>query len=303
MAVDWLKRLAAGADVPIYPCIGPGMLAPVEQLFLSPGMRRASTPREAAVLLVAGAIPDAAQAALDRLHDQLPHPRASFRWDGQANPSAELTALWRDVLDGRPSEDDRLADESPNEWRGKGDHGQGGEGMMGGVPYGRPMAMTADDIRDGLALDAYTARIGPFAPMLLPGLVLEVTLQGNVIVSAKVCAPPFEQTAEAVRPAFCAARLLMLLGLPLDAHRLWRRKSARGLASLRAVPKGLGEIAPDDDVRARLTGWLQARPSASQAPALPDLLPGLEWHEATLVLNSFTPDALRRACLAETGAA
>lgn len=184
MAVDWLNRLAAGADVAVYPCIGPGLLVPVEQLFLSPGLRRASTPREAAVLMVAGVIPGAAQAALDRLHDQLPHPRASFRWDGEGNPTSDLIALWRDLLNGRPSEGDRLANEPPNEWRGKGDHGQGGEGMMGGVPYGRPMAMTADDIRDGLALDAYTARIGPFAPMLPPGLVLEVTLQGDVIVSA-----------------------------------------------------------------------------------------------------------------------
>lgn len=95
----------------------------------------------------------------------------------------------------------------------------------------------------------------------------------------------------------------MLLGLPLDADRLRRGKGARALASLRAVPKGLGEIAPDDDVRARLAAWLEGQPGTSRAPALPDLLPGLEWHEAMLVLNSFTPDALRQACLTQNEAA
>src|SRR3546814_20246746 len=81
----------------------------------------------------------------------------------------------------RRSEDDRLPDEPQVAWRGKGDHGQGGEGMMGGKPYGRPMAMTDEDLRDGLALDAYTACFGPFLSVLPPGLMLELTLLGDVI--------------------------------------------------------------------------------------------------------------------------
>src|SRR3546814_16968041 len=93
----------------------------------------------------------------------------------------------------RRSEDDLLPDEPPVAWRGKGDHGQGGEGMMGGKPYGRPMAMTAEDLRDGLALDAYTACFGPFLPMLPPGLQLELTLQGDVVQSARVRRPPAAQ--------------------------------------------------------------------------------------------------------------
>jgi len=295
--MSWLTRLAAQAAVPVYPCIGPAMLAPVERLFLSPHLRRAATPRAAAILLVAGQIPPRAQAALDRLHDQLPHPRASLTWDGAGDPTEELRRLWRELLAGRGDQPDRLPDTPPNEWRGKGDHGQGGKGMMGGVPYGRPMAMTAKDLRDGLELDAYTARFGPFAPMLPPGLEVEITLQGDVITKLTPCAPPFEQSPDASAPSACAARLLHLLGLPLDAGRVLEGRRPLALARLRALPPGLGEVAPDNDVRARLTAWLAGRDVDMEIPPLPELLTGLEWHEAMLVLNSFAPDALRRACL------
>src|SRR3546814_15175993 len=61
--------------------------------------------------------------------------------DGDA--AHAVASLWQQLVTGmRPSEDDLLPDEPPAPWRGKGDHGQGGEGMMGGKPYGRPMAMT-----------------------------------------------------------------------------------------------------------------------------------------------------------------
>ncbi|WP_313136080.1 hypothetical protein [Paracoccus jeotgali] len=297
--MSWLTRLAAQAAVPVYPCIGPGMLAPVERLFLSPYLRRAATPRAAAILLVAGQIPPRAQAALDRVHDQLPQPRASLTWDGAGDPTAELRRLWRELLAGRGDQPDQLPDTPPNEWRGKGDHGQGGKGMMGGVPYGRPMAMTAKDLRDGLELDAYTARFGPFAPMLPPGLEVEITLQGDVITKLTPCAPPFDQGPDASAPSACAARLLHLLGLPLDARRVLEGRRPFGRARLRALPPGLGEVAPDNDARARLKSWLAGRDVDMEIPPLPDLLTGLEWHEAMLVLNSFPPDALRRACLEE----
>ena len=297
MAVGVLSRLAARAVARVFPCIGPGTLPAVERLFGRPGLRRADSPREAAIMLVAGDIPERAQEALSRVHDQLPHPRATFRWDGRGNPEPALIDLWRALVTGRESEPDQMSDAPPNEWRGVGDHGQGGEGMMGGTPYGRPMAMTGADMRDGLMLDAYTARVGPFAPMLPGGLALEVTLQGDVIAAVQVQAPPFEQPEEAADPALCAARLLRLLGLDGDAGRLLRGASPRGFGALRAIPPGLGAAGPGEDVRARLGRWLGGQPGTYQAPALPDLLAGAEWHEAMLVLNSFPPDAIRRACL------
>ncbi len=296
MAIAWLIRLAMEARVPVFPCIGPAMLDAAERLLLSFDLQRAATPRAGAILLVAGAIPGRAEAALDRVHDQLPHPRATLMWDGSGDGVAALRRMWRLLLEGQGDEPDRCPDEPPNEWRGKGDHGQGGEGMMGGVPYGRPMAMTGPDVRDGLELDAYTARLGPFTPMLPPGLELEVTLQGDLIVEATPCAPPFEQTPEASAPHACAARLLRLLGLPLDAHRLLEGGRPRGRACLRAIPPGLGRVPSGGDARARLEAWLGGRSAVHEVPPLADLLLGLEWSEAMLVLNSFTPDALRRSC-------
>lgn len=301
MAVAWLRRLAARAAPSVYPCVGPDKLPAVDRLFLSGRVRRAISPRHGAILLVAGTIPDEAAAAVDRLHDQLPRPRATFAWDGSGDPTEDLIRLWRQILDGA-DEDDRQPDEPPNRWRGKGDHGQGGEGMMGGTPYGRPMAMTGEDVRDGLMLDRYTARVGPFAPMLPPGLQLELTLQGDVVAASEVLAPPFQQPPEASEPPACVARLLRLVGLDGDADRVLRGRAPSGLLALRALPRGLGRVAEGDDVRTRLGDWLAGRPGTYQAPRLPDLLAGAEWHEATLILASFAPDALRRACLAEAAA-
>src|SRR3546814_14187708 len=91
--------------------------------------------------------------------------------------------------------------------------------MMGGKPYGRPMAMTEDDRRDGLALDAYTATFGPFLPVFPPGLQLSLTLQGDVVQSAEVLRPPVHQAAGAA-PLRRIARFLPLLVLPALPPRL-----------------------------------------------------------------------------------
>ncbi|APX89177.1 hypothetical protein BV394_05140 [Brevirhabdus pacifica] len=297
--MSWLRTLAAGAAAPIYPSIGAGMLAEVEQLFASaPGLRRAASPRDAALLLVAGDIPAEARPALDRLHDQLPHPRRTLAWkagEPSTQISARLNEAWRDLAHGAPSEPDRLPDEPPNPWRGIGPHGQGGKGMMGGTPRGRPMAMTGADIRDGLELDRYTARVGPFAPMLPPGLTLELTLQGDVIVEAHVLSLPFPQPEEADLPALCAARMLRLLGLEGAADRMTRGHAPRAAWIRGAVPAGLGAWPGAGDARDRLDAWLSGRQEGGAPRDPARALPGLEWHEATLLLASFAPGTLRRA--------
>src|SRR5699024_5265769 len=152
--------------------------------------------------------------ALQRVHDQLPHPRATLCWgadadlpgaprlDAASDPQETLRSLYRDLLSGtRVSDPHWLPDEPPTPWRGRGDHGQGGKGMMGGTPYGRPMPMPPQpDIRDGLNLDPYTARFGPYLPLLPPGLVLELTLQGDVVQSATVIRPPYGPGAALTEP-------------------------------------------------------------------------------------------------------
>ena len=294
MGMSSLLRLARAAPAPVFAAAGPGCAAAVDRLLARPSLRRVETPRAGAILLVAGAIPDRAAEALDRLHDQLPHPRRTIHWDGAEEIEPHLLDAWREILEGGDTESDRRPDTPPNPWQGEGDHGQGGEGMMGGTPYGRPMAMTGPDIRDGLQLDRYTARVGPFAPMLLPGLVLELTLQGDVIVEAGVQAPPFDQPEEAEAPDLCAARMLRLLGLDDAAEVLLRGGRPRALGIRRAVPRGLGRIG-GADARDRLSSWLAGQTVSVGAPALPDLLAGLEWSEAALVLASLPPSALSAA--------
>ncbi|WMS44421.1 hypothetical protein RDV64_08535 [Acuticoccus sp. MNP-M23] len=321
MAVSALRRLAASAPPSVFAAIGEGGRAQVEAVFAAGRVVPAKSPRHASILLVAGAIRDADAAALARVHDQLPHPRASVvcgdapshalpepvRADTEAIEDA-ITATHRALVRGeRASARDILADEPPAPWKGEGDHGQGGEGMMGGVPYGRPMAMTDDDVRDGLALDAYRATYGPFLPTMPPGLALDLTLQGDVIVAARVIAAPYAEppaaTPEAARRRI--ARLARLMGLAPQADRLLRgeRPHASFVARtgmMKAIPEGLGATAPGDDVRARLRTWIaaleggeKAIPPPAEGPKLVDLLIGLEWFEAMLVINSFHDATLR----------
>jgi hypothetical protein len=165
---------------------------------------------------------------------------AAMALSATADPRPALRDLYRQLLSGAyASERHLLPDEPPAPWRGRGEHGQGGKGMMGGKPYGRPMAMPDEDLRDGLALDAYTAQIGPFLPQLPPGLVLEVKLQGDVIQNAKVIRPPLPPSPSIAAPFLralqepvpppplersraahhlrCIARVLVLLQLPAQA--------------------------------------------------------------------------------------
>lgn len=290
-----LETLATGAPVPVFPAIGREMSPAVDRLLARPALRRCASPREAAILLVAGTIPSDAQEALDRVHDQLPHPRATLHWNGDPEVETRLLDTWRALCRGGESEPDRRPDTPPNEWKGKGDHGHGGEGMMGGVPYGRPMAMPGEDVRDGLQLDRYTARVGPFAPMLPPGLVLEVTLQGDVIVEVSVLAAAFDQPGEADASEFCAARMLRLLGLGTAADRLCAGRRPRALWMRGAVPRGLGKLEGAGDARSRLAAWLGGQAGPRDVRGLEKALIGAEWHEAALILASVPPSALARA--------
>lgn len=321
---------AAGAPAPVFAAIGHGALERVEDLSLAPGLSLEASPRQAAVLLVAGPLREDDRTPLRRLHDQMPHPRATAWWGSEpdpvfgaptvidGDPAGALADLHRRLVAGdHASEPDIFADAPPYPWRGAGDHGQGGEGMMGGKPYGRPMAMTDDDRRDGLALDAYAVRLGPFLPMLPPGLVLDVTLQGDVVQSAAAHLPPFDQ-GPGPAPLRAVARMARLLGLPALAERCLRaaagaapppRRLRRRLlwsGALHAIPPGLGSVG-GADARDRLADWADwaaradggdAREPPAGRARLDDLLPGLEWSEAMIVINSFATAALRRMCAA-----
>ncbi len=203
-----LDRIAAQAPVPVFAVAGVGARARVDDLLLQPRLHLVDSPAAANVLLVAGSIPAHLAGELARLHDGLSRPRVSVWWSlgwraappvrsgvevHDADPSVLVDAvvdthrrlLVRELASGPPV----LPDEEPAPWRGVGPYGQGGTGMTGGVPYGRPMAEVAPD-RDGLRLDQLTVRIGPFFARFPTGLVLEVRLQGDVVQQAHVVVAP-----------------------------------------------------------------------------------------------------------------
>ena len=166
------------------------------------------SPRAANVLLVAGRVPEELMEPLARVHDAMRHPRCTVFWtpgDPQASPPpmlpaalvvhdgvvAAVCAAHRELLAGkRTSDPPVLPDEDPAPWRGVGPYGQGGGGMTGGTPYGRPMADLGPD-RDGLRLDLLPLRVGPFFPRLPPGLLLDLKLAGDIVVEASAGANPF----------------------------------------------------------------------------------------------------------------
>ncbi len=209
MAVRWLRRLAASASVPVFPVVGGGARYPVQDLNSRFEVELVPTPRWASVLLVAGQLPRSLVYPAQQVHDQMPHPRATVWWANGSNndvvrtfPAATVIEADADVVGvlrrvqaallagQRASEPSLLPQVPPSPWKGVGPHGQGGEGMMGGRPYGRPMAMTGPD-RDGLELDRLPLRVGPFFAAFPPGLAVEMVLQGDVVEEAQPAPNPF----------------------------------------------------------------------------------------------------------------
>lgn len=203
-----LARIARRAPVRVFAIIGPDAPDAVHEFRLAQGIALLDSPRSANVLLVAGSLPESLHESAARVHDQLSHPRGVVWWtDATVTPAPPDAALpFRDTLRVGPSDDVPatvrqlqqdltdgrrassaaiLPDVDPAPWRGVGPYGQGGTGMTGGVPYGRPLADRAED-RDGLMLDQLPVRVGPFFPPFPPGLVLDVALQGDVIQNVTI---------------------------------------------------------------------------------------------------------------------
>lgn len=218
-----LGRVAAAAPTPIFPVAGRGGRRAVQDLRLSPQLEVVHSPRAAVILVIVGEVDDADSEALARVHDLMPHPRAtlgvgtgSTGLEGvrvetlrqHEDPVPRLRSVARDLLIGaRDSDPAVLPDVDPVEWRGVGPYKQGGSGMTGGTPYGRPLAELGPD-RDGLRLDVLPVTLGPFLPWLPPGLVLELSLAGDLVIEASVVAArtlPWPATTRPVLSPFVRA--------------------------------------------------------------------------------------------------
>lgn len=197
-----VRNFASAAPVPVFAVAGSGRRRAVQDLRLATGIELVDSPAAAAILLVAGDVGADRAEALAGTHDAIPAPRATVTWAGTGvaglipaaavdagdDPVPVLRAIFRDLLTGRrASEPAVLPDVDPAPWRGIGPYGQGGTGMTGGVPYGRPMAELGPD-RDGLRLDVLPLAVGPFFPGLPPGLTVDVQLAGDLVIEAAIAA-------------------------------------------------------------------------------------------------------------------
>ncbi|MHB1343109.1 MAG: NADH-quinone oxidoreductase subunit D-related protein [Thermoleophilia bacterium] len=256
-----LTRLAKKAPVPVFLISGIGGDEIADGLRLDERLQVMDSPRPAMVLMIVGRLTGGLNGAVLQVHDQMAEPRAVVRWSpsefdasaaifphllvmdavpAEAADSLAAAAVEArdDLLAGRlPSSHPLLPDIDPNPWRGVGPWGQGGTGMTGGVPYGRPLPERAKD-RDGLQLDQLLVRLGPFMPALPEGLVLEVRLQGDVIQDVVVGENPFAEEAgsasrqEAFSPLTGPAELapfLAALRVPVAIAELERARARHHL--------------------------------------------------------------------------
>lgn len=209
-------------------------------------------PHDADLLVLAGEIPESWVNCLLALFETLTLPRLALwlqpGWPCTAPAKIPLgftmahgtladtdwTAVSERLIDPQnPASTPLLPDEPPAPWRGQGDHGQGGKGMMGGKPYGRPMAMTMED-RDNLALDDVPTFLGPHFPGLPSGLELELRLQGDRIRQCQGLhngfpERPFEPEAIRYGGSGNAPALQALTGKPVTVAELERARLAHHL--------------------------------------------------------------------------
>src|SRR5674476_919080 len=228
-----LARLAAGAPARCFAVVGAEADEIAPWLRLDPELAIVDSPRAADVLLVLGRLDDEMLRAAAGVHDAMPPPRGVVSWsprgerpvswpftdDVRVDDPAQIPAACRrlrdELLSGRrASSPDTLPDIDPAPWRGVGPFGQGGAGMTGGVPYGRPLAARAND-RDGLKLDQILVRVGPYLPPFPSGLVLDVKIQGDAIQEVSIPTPAAvaPDLMSAGAPSLSAERVLFSAAL------------------------------------------------------------------------------------------
>lgn len=329
----------------------------VERVARERGWDLAASPAEADLLVVCGTPDTALAAAVERVWPQLPAPcvradigSAEFAAQELDRAGAHLVdrVRQRDDAAGHAADGPRSRPDAGVAHDGALDHGRhettgdqatatdehgpeshGDHDMHGGEAAGLPMADRAPD-RDGLTLDVLHVTLGPILADWPAGLVVAVTLQGDVVQSARVqvvgdagsCwdGPPAAAALDsltrllAVCGASTAARTArglrdnLLAGIADDAEVARFARRLRRSRTLRWATDGLGRL---DDRHGDLAGdatqrwhrWVAtvegSGPPAHGSPAdrarvalaeLPRLLEGQELAAARVVVASLDPD-------------
>ena len=346
--IDVLSRAAAGRAHVLVAEV-PGSFrerVALERALDRMGWCLAESAADADVLAVVGAPDEAFAALVEHVWAQMSEPRVRI----QVHAGSEATALLQeareqlrlgvrrrsgpDVRRGFTPSSDAMATEHDDQ-DGAADHGDhedpdsdSGHDHSAMVPDGIPLAEGAED-RDGLEMDELHLPLGPVLGHWPAGLVLRVTLHGDVVVDAEVEQLATWRAGQADDPIVRAARLLdaagsvlALAGLPAESaqarrlrdrcldgeldggqevarlgDRVGRRRVLRWVLGGLTVDDGQGG---SEQLHGRLTGLFEraraeldgeATPRATQgAPALPALVRGTELAEVRLWLAAMAPD-------------
>jgi hypothetical protein len=250
------------------------------RLFVEAELRRrrgrlVATPAAASTLVVCGTPGADLASAVDVVWGDMPAPRSLVRLaetasadevaaalDRAARELTDVTAQWADAAAHR--EPWSPEDDGGHEAEGHGGHDHGGD--MGGhehhmgAPMGLPMAGRADD-RDGLKLDVLHVPLGPALGDWPAGLVLHLTLQGDVVQAAHVGMADARQASFWDEPWLRAAR-----GEQVSEGEAERRRAASHLDSVGRLLAVAGwESAADQARRLRdalITGEPGGEPAA-----------------------------------------
>ncbi|MGN6302921.1 MAG: hypothetical protein ACTHN8_17700 [Angustibacter sp.] len=272
----------------------------------------AASPAAADALVVVGAPGEQLTAAVERLWQQLPGPRARAQVTAPAAAPQVVDELVAQLADAPAQARD--ARDREGFQPGEGDHM---------APSGIPLASGADD-RDGLEMDVLHVPLGPVLPHWPAGLVVRCTLSGDLVtevdvdhVAASEPAPPLPTTSELQAARYLDSALSVLSLAGSDEQRVTTRRLRDRLVlgeetvaaqdiqrlhtvlrrsrTLRWMLKDVGRH-QGTDVHDRLLATVEAARAQLEARDVPaprlepeelaELLPGVDLAQARLVVAS-----------------
>ena len=302
------------------------------------GWCTAESVADADVLAVVGEPGEAFAAVVEHAWAQMSEPRTRIRVRAETEAKVLLNEARKQLSDGAgrlTGPDVRhgftpSAESMAQGHGGDGDHHDhdGGHDHSAMMPDGIPLAEGVED-RDGLEMDELHLPLGPVLAHWPAGVVLRVTLHGDVVVDAEVeqlatsrAGQPDDAIVRAARLLDAAGSVLTLAGLPSESARARRLRDrcldgelvgGREVAEfgdrvgrmrvLRWVLGGLavqGTHGGSEELHDRLTGLFESARAAldgeatphvaNGAHALPTLVRGMELAAVRLWLAALMPD-------------